>query len=132
MICVVLCPDISLALTESLHFHISSLPVSMIPELLIVAISLLPLLVPCSAHSPDVITPLVYEQQEYYRICPLPKCASCPTAQQLRAPGIGFALETSHGYQRIPFVYPRNELTKKVKRCCGEAPRWHISSHRSD
>lgn len=35
--------------------------------------------------------------QDYYRICPLPPCTSCPTDEQLRAPGIGFALEIGHG-----------------------------------
>ncbi|PIA94311.1 hypothetical protein CB0940_08235 [Cercospora beticola] len=36
-------------------------------------------------------------QQDYYRICPLPRCERCPTIEELQAPGIGFALEMGHG-----------------------------------
>lgn len=32
------------------------------------------------------------------RICPLPVCKTCPTAKQIHAPGIGFALEMGYGY----------------------------------
>lgn len=35
--------------------------------------------------------------QDYVRICPLPRCKRCPSDEEIRAPGIGFALETSHG-----------------------------------
>ena len=35
--------------------------------------------------------------QEYNRICPLPRCKRCPSDKELRAPGVGFAIETSHG-----------------------------------
>jgi hypothetical protein len=35
--------------------------------------------------------------QEPARICPLPKCEGCPSIEELKAPGIGFALETDHG-----------------------------------
>ncbi|PQE10339.1 hypothetical protein CJF32_00000872 [Rutstroemia sp. NJR-2017a WRK4] len=35
--------------------------------------------------------------KDYFRICPLPKCEGCPSKQEIRVPGIGFALETSHG-----------------------------------
>ena len=33
----------------------------------------------------------------YYRICPLHKCIRCPSDKEIRAPGVGFALETSYG-----------------------------------
>jgi hypothetical protein len=36
-------------------------------------------------------------QQDYYRVCPLPRCKRCPSKEEIRAPGVGFALETSHG-----------------------------------
>ena len=36
------------------------------------------------------------------RICPLPSCKSCPTAKQIQAPGIGFALEMGYGYVVLP------------------------------
>jgi hypothetical protein len=36
-------------------------------------------------------------RQEYYRPCPLPKCDTCPSVEDLRAPGIGLALDTAYG-----------------------------------
>ena len=41
--------------------------------------------------------PSIDVPQEYDRICPLPRCARCPSDEEIRAPGVGFALETSHG-----------------------------------
>ncbi|KAF7875139.1 hypothetical protein EAF04_002311 [Stromatinia cepivora] len=52
--------------------------------------------------------------QDYDRICPLPICERCPSNEDIRAPGVGFALESSHGaavvrlhdgtYQRIALI----------------------------
>ena len=36
------------------------------------------------------------------RICPLPWCKYCPSAEQIQAPGIGFGLEIGHGYVTLP------------------------------
>lgn len=41
--------------------------------------------------------PAGVQSQEYNRICPLPKCESCPSIDELRAPAIGLALEIAHG-----------------------------------
>lgn len=37
-------------------------------------------------------------REDYYRICPLHNCERCPSEEEIQAPGVGFALETSHGY----------------------------------
>ncbi|KAM3068015.1 hypothetical protein ACMFMG_011062 [Clarireedia jacksonii] len=37
------------------------------------------------------------QDQDYYRICPLSKGGRCPSIEEIRAPGVKFALETSHG-----------------------------------
>lgn len=36
--------------------------------------------------------------EDTVRICPLPWCKRCPTAEENRAPGIGFSLEMGYGY----------------------------------
>ena len=36
--------------------------------------------------------------EDTVRICPLPWCKRCPTAEQIQAPGIGFGLEMGCGY----------------------------------
>ncbi|KAI4189635.1 MAG: hypothetical protein LQ346_005077 [Caloplaca aetnensis] len=38
------------------------------------------------------------------RICPLPVCKTCPTARQIHAPGVGFALEMGYGYDSYSSV----------------------------
>ncbi|KAF2148847.1 hypothetical protein K461DRAFT_246983 [Myriangium duriaei CBS 260.36] len=38
---------------------------------------------------------------DYYRICPLPKCERCSSIEEIRSPGIGLILETSHGAAAI-------------------------------
>ena len=40
--------------------------------------------------------------EDTVRVCPLPFCKSCPTAEQIQAPGIGFALEMGYGYVALP------------------------------
>ena len=40
--------------------------------------------------------------EDTVRVCPLPFCKSCPTAEQIQAPGIGFALEMGYGYVTLP------------------------------
>lgn len=35
--------------------------------------------------------------QDYYRICPFPRCETCPSDEELRAPGVGLALDIDHG-----------------------------------
>ena len=37
------------------------------------------------------------ELHEYGRVCPMQKCHQWSEVGELEAPGIGFALETSHG-----------------------------------
>ena len=61
--------------------------------------SLLALSSPSRALQPDAVDTANYTtaRGDYYRICPLPKCTSCPTREAIRAPGIGFALETGYG-----------------------------------
>jgi hypothetical protein len=39
--------------------------------------------------------------EDYIRICPLPKCKTCETAEQILAPGVGFALEMGYGYVSV-------------------------------
>ncbi|KAF7190978.1 hypothetical protein HII31_07670, partial [Pseudocercospora fuligena] len=41
--------------------------------------------------------------KENYRICPLPPCKTCPSTENLQAPGVGLALETSHGAAVVRF-----------------------------
>ena len=38
------------------------------------------------------------------RICPLPKCKRCQTAEQILAPGVGFALEMGYGYASVLLI----------------------------
>ncbi|TVY87168.1 hypothetical protein LAWI1_G007468, partial [Lachnellula willkommii] len=64
--------------------------------------------------------------QTYYRICPLPRCERCPSDEEIRAPGVGFALETSHGtavvrlhdgaYQRIALIKGDASYTTLLRR----------------
>lgn len=36
--------------------------------------------------------------EDSVRVCPLPWCKRCPTAEEIQAPGIGFSLEMGYGY----------------------------------
>lgn len=73
------------------------LPLNMEFYLFIVSISFFLLLTTGSAQTADLVALAKHEPQDYHRICPLPRCNTCPSVEELRAPGIGFALETSHG-----------------------------------
>ncbi|KAF2163739.1 hypothetical protein M409DRAFT_57229 [Zasmidium cellare ATCC 36951] len=65
--------------------------------LLIASISFLLCFATPSAQAASLMGPVAVQPQEYYRPSPLPRCEECPSVDQLRAPGIGLALEIDHG-----------------------------------
>lgn len=69
----------------------------MATRLLIASISFLLCFATRSAQTASLVAPEAVQSQEYYRPSPLPRCEECPNVDQLRAPGIGFALEVDHG-----------------------------------
>ncbi|KAI9857502.1 MAG: hypothetical protein M1813_008252 [Trichoglossum hirsutum] len=72
------------------------------------------------------------------RICPLPKCKSCPTAEQILAPGVGFALEMGYGtaavrlhdgnYQTIAHIDGMPSYTSLLRRLA-TGPQNRIPDH---
>lgn len=58
------------------------------------------------------LEPFHYTSQPYHDI-PFPDCDTCPDDGTLRAPSIGFALETNHGYGKMYRSYPRTELIQQ-------------------
>ncbi|KAH0538820.1 hypothetical protein FGG08_004596 [Glutinoglossum americanum] len=78
------------------------LPIPHHPFLLIALFSLLSLLMrvaPVLSSSGPI--PPEPPPEDSPRICPLPKCKRCPTAEQILAPGVGFALEMGYGTAAI-------------------------------
>ncbi|KAM0145993.1 hypothetical protein ACHAPG_011362 [Botrytis cinerea] len=51
----------------------------------------------------NLITSNQAQPSNYGRICPLPTCSQCPSNEEIKAPGIGFALETSYGAAVVRF-----------------------------
>ena len=71
--------------------------------------------------------------EDTVRVCPLPFCKSCPTAEQIQAPGIGFALEMGYGaasiryhngtYQDLAYNAGDSNYISLVQRLASESPR---------
>ncbi|KAH7347077.1 hypothetical protein BKA66DRAFT_477785 [Pyrenochaeta sp. MPI-SDFR-AT-0127] len=55
----------------------------------------------------------------YLRPCPWPKCSSCPSSEQLIAPGIGFALEMGYGTAAVRW---HNGTLQPIAQVPGSSP----------